>query len=158
MWWELCCLCPLKKKYYTRMCFCNRQNTAAAQILKCVYSGISIYRPRNVRFPIFTMHHLWSRIKFHINVIYFRIHQAPNCRFSAFIACKLRSRHSISRMVHLRKKIEASYLCGIRVAHQHHMWQTVCMYTVYPYLFALHSLRFPCDLQFQIVNISFNFQ
>jgi hypothetical protein len=64
-----------------------------------IYSGISIYRPRNVRFPVFTVCHLWSRIKFHINnVIYFRIHQSPNCRFSAFIAYKSRSQHSISHM------------------------------------------------------------
>jgi hypothetical protein len=57
-------------------------------------------------------------------------------------------------MVRLRKKIEASYLCGIRVAHQRYMWQNVCMYTVYPYLFALHSLHFPHDLQFQVIDIS----
>jgi hypothetical protein len=66
---------------------------------KYYYNAISIYRPLNVRFPVFTMRHLWSQIKFHINnVIYFRIHRSPNCRFSAFIACKSRSRHSISCM------------------------------------------------------------
>jgi hypothetical protein len=60
-------------------------------------------------------------------------------------------------MGHLRKKIEARYFCGIHVAHQRHMWQTVCMYTVYQYLFALHSLRFPRDLQFQVIDISVSF-
>jgi hypothetical protein len=64
-------------------------------------------------FPVFTMHHLWSRIKFHINnVIYFRIHRSPNCRFSAFIACKSRSRHSISLMAHLRKKLKRAIYVG----------------------------------------------
>jgi hypothetical protein len=33
------------------------------------YSGISIYLPRNVCFPVFTVRHLWSWIKFHINNI-----------------------------------------------------------------------------------------
>jgi hypothetical protein len=33
-------------------------------------------------------------------------------------------------MVRLRKKIEASYLCGIHVAHQRHAWQTLCMYSL----------------------------
>jgi hypothetical protein len=32
------------------------------------------------------------------------------------------------------------------------------MYTVCPYLFALHSLRFPHDLQFQVIDISVSFQ
>jgi predicted transcriptional regulator len=32
------------------------------------------------------------------------------------------------------------------------MWQTVCMFTVYPYLFALHSVRFLRDLQFQVID------
>jgi hypothetical protein len=45
------------------------------------------------------------------------------------------------------KKIEANCLCGICVAHQRHAWQTVCKYTVYPYLFVLYYLRFPRDLQ-----------
>jgi hypothetical protein len=78
-----------------------------------MYSGISIYRPRNFRFSVFTMRHLWSRIKFHINnVIYFCIHRSQNCRFSAFIACKSRSWHSISRMVHLRKKLKRAIYLG----------------------------------------------
>jgi hypothetical protein len=63
------------------------------------YSGISIYRSRNVHFLVFTVHHLWFRIKFHINnVIYFCIHRSPTYRFSAFIACKSCSRHSICHM------------------------------------------------------------
>jgi hypothetical protein len=63
------------------------------------YGGISIYRPRNICFLVFTVRHLWSRIKFHINnIIYFHIHRSPNCRFSAFIACKSRSWHSICHM------------------------------------------------------------
>jgi hypothetical protein len=39
-----------------------------------IYSVLLIYQPRNVRFSVFTVRHLSSRIKFHINnVIYFRI-------------------------------------------------------------------------------------
>jgi hypothetical protein len=39
------------------------------------YSVLLIYRPHNVHFSVFTIRHLSSRIKFHINnVIYFRIH------------------------------------------------------------------------------------
>jgi hypothetical protein len=58
--------------------------------LKCavvlVYSGISVYRSRNVHFLVFIVRHLWSRIKFHINnVIYFCIHRSPDLSFSAFI-------------------------------------------------------------------------
>jgi hypothetical protein len=97
--------------------------------VKKKYSRTSIYRSRNLRLPAPTTRHLWSRIKFHINnVIYYRIYHSPNYRFTTFIACKSRPRHRISRMARLRKKIEVSYLCGIHVAHQCHMWQTVCLY------------------------------
>ena len=69
------------------------------------YSGTSIYRSRNDRFPACTVRHFWSRIKFHINnVIYSRIHRSPNYRFTALIVCKSRSRRSISRMDRLKKK------------------------------------------------------
>jgi hypothetical protein len=69
------------------------------QCIRNKYSGISIYQPCNVRYPVFIVRHIWSRIKFHINnVIYFRINRSPDRRFSAFIACKSRSRHSISHM------------------------------------------------------------
>ena len=40
------------------------------------------------------------------NVIYSRIHRSPNCRFTAFVVCKSRSRRSISRMDHLKKKLK----------------------------------------------------
>ena len=47
-----------------------------------IYSGTSIYRSRNIRFPACTVCHFWSRMKFHINnVIYSRIHRSPNYRF-----------------------------------------------------------------------------
>ena len=46
-----------------------------------VYSGTSIYRSRNDRFPACTVRHFWSRMKSHINnVIYSRIHRSPNYR------------------------------------------------------------------------------
>jgi hypothetical protein len=52
----------------------------------CMYSVLSIYGPRNVRFSVFTIRHLSSRIKFHLyNVIYFRIHRFSNSCFPAFI-------------------------------------------------------------------------
>jgi hypothetical protein len=70
----------------------------ALQAAPYIYSGISIYQP-NVRFLVFTVRHVWSRIKFHINnVIYFRINRSPELSLSTFIACKSRSRHSISHM------------------------------------------------------------
>ena len=69
------------------------------------YSGTSIYRSRNDRFPACTVRHFWSQMKFHINnVIYSRIHCSPNYRFTALIVCKSRSRRSISRMDRLKKK------------------------------------------------------
>jgi hypothetical protein len=47
-----------------------------------IHSGISIYRSHNVRFLVFIIHHLCSRIKFHINnVIYFCIHRSPDLSF-----------------------------------------------------------------------------
>ena len=73
------------------------------------YSGTSIYRSRNNRFPACTVRHFWSRMKFHINnVIYSRIHRSPTYRFTALIVCKSRSRHSISRMDRLKKKLKRS--------------------------------------------------
>jgi hypothetical protein len=49
------------------------------------YSGISIYRSHIIRFQVFIVDHLCSRIKFHINnVIYFCIHCSPTYRFPAF--------------------------------------------------------------------------
>ena len=79
-----------------------------------IYSGTSIYRSRNDRFPASTVRHFWSRMKFHINnVIYSRIHRSPNYRFTALIVCKSRSRRSISRMDRLKKKIEAKYLLSV---------------------------------------------
>ena len=75
------------------------------------YSGTSIYRSRNDRFPACTVRHFWSRMKFRINnVIYSRIHRSPNYRFTALIVCKSWSLRSISRMDRLKKKIEAKYL------------------------------------------------
>jgi hypothetical protein len=77
-----------------------------------VYSGTSIYRSRIDCFPAFIVRHLWSRIKFHTNnVIYSRIHRSPNYRFTAFIVCKSRSRHSISRMDRLKKKLIEVFIC-----------------------------------------------
>jgi hypothetical protein len=50
-----------------------------------MYSVLSIHRLRYVRFSVFTVRHLSSRIQFHINnVIYFRIHRFPELPFSAF--------------------------------------------------------------------------
>ena len=70
-----------------------------------IYSGTSIYRSRNDRFPACAVRNFWSRMKFHINnVTYSRIHRSPNYRFPALIVCKSRSRRSISRMDHLKKK------------------------------------------------------
>jgi hypothetical protein len=71
------------------------------------YSGTSIYHPRNNRFPACTVRHFWSQMKFLINnVIYSRIHHSPNYRFTALIVFKSRSRHSISRMDRLKKKLK----------------------------------------------------
>jgi hypothetical protein len=68
------------------------------------YSGTSIYRSRNDRFPACTVRNFWSQIKFHINnVIYSRIHRSPNYRFPTLIVRKSRSRRSISRVDHLKK-------------------------------------------------------
>ena len=76
-----------------------------------MYSGTSIYRSRNDRFPACIVRNFWSQMKFHINnVIYSRIHCSPNYRFPALIFCKSRSRRSISRVDRLKKKIEAKHL------------------------------------------------
>ena len=73
------------------------------------YSGTSIYRSHNDRFLACTVHHFWSRMKFHINnVIYSRIHRSPNYRFTALIVCKSWSRRGISRMDRLKKKLNRS--------------------------------------------------
>ena len=73
-----------------------------------IYSGTTIYRSHNNRFPACTVRHFWSRMKFNINnVIYSRIHRPLNYRFTALIVCTSRFRHSISHMDHLKKKIEA---------------------------------------------------
>jgi len=73
-------------------------------VYKCIYSGTSIYRSRNYRFPARTVRHVWSRMKFHINnVIYSRIYRSPNYRFTALIVCKSWSRRSISHMDRLKK-------------------------------------------------------
>jgi hypothetical protein len=91
------------------------------------YGGISIYRSRNVRFLLFIVCYLWSRIKFHINnFIHPWIHRSPDLLFFRLY----RLPREFSCMVRLRKKIEASYLCGIRVVHKHHAWQTVYMYSL----------------------------
>ena len=74
-----------------------------------IYSGTSIYRSRNDRFPTCTVCHFWSRMKFHINnVIYSRIHRSPNYRFTALIVCKSQSQHNISRIDRLKKKLRWS--------------------------------------------------
>ena len=71
------------------------------------YSGTSIYRSRNDHFPTCTVHHFWSRMKFHINnVIYSRIHRSPNYCFTALIVCKSRSWRSISCKDRLKKKLK----------------------------------------------------
>jgi hypothetical protein len=57
--------------------------------LSMQYSVLSIYRPHILRFSVFTVRHLRSRIKFHIsNVIYFRIHRFPELPFSRIYRCK----------------------------------------------------------------------
>ena len=107
----------LRMNFIVHLFVCYQQNmeqdlpwSAVAQ-WKNVYSGTSIYRSRNDRFPARTVRNFWSRMKFHINnVIYSRIHRSPNYRFPALIVCKSRSRRSISRMDRLKKKIEAKYL------------------------------------------------
>jgi hypothetical protein len=73
------------------------------EILLCavytIYSVLSIYRPRILRFSVFTVRHLRSRIKSHINnVIFSCIHRFPELPFSRIHRCKKRSRHSISRI------------------------------------------------------------
>jgi hypothetical protein len=76
------------------------------KILSFIYSGTSIYRSHNDRFPACTVRHFWSQMKFHINkVIYSRIHRSPNYRFTALIVCKSRSQRSISYMDRSKKKI-----------------------------------------------------
>jgi hypothetical protein len=74
-----------------------------------LYSGTSIYRSRNDRFPACTVRHFWSRMKFHINnVIHSRIHHSPNYRFTAFIVCKTRSQRSISHTDRKKKELKRS--------------------------------------------------
>jgi hypothetical protein len=64
---------------YSQVCTLSPSPTSVQNIH---YSGISIYRSRNVRFLVFIVHHLCSRIKFHINnVIYFCIHRSPDLSF-----------------------------------------------------------------------------
>jgi hypothetical protein len=64
-----------------------------------IYSVLSIYRPRILRFLVFTVRYLRSRIKSHINnVIFSRNHRFPEQPFSRIHSCKKRSRHSISRI------------------------------------------------------------
>jgi hypothetical protein len=77
-----------------------------------MYSVLLIYQPRILRFSVFTIRHLWSWIKSHINnVIFSHIHRFPELLFSRIHRCKKRSRHSISRINfsasidRLRKKI-----------------------------------------------------
>ena len=73
------------------------------------YSGTSICRSCNDRFPACTVHHFWSRMKSHINnVIFSCIHRSPNYRFTALIVCKSRSWRGISRMDRLKKKLKWS--------------------------------------------------
>jgi len=73
------------------------------------YSGTLIYRSRNDHFPACTVHHFWSRMKYHTNnIIYSCIHRSLNYRFTALIVCKSRSRCSISRMDRLKKKMKRS--------------------------------------------------
>jgi hypothetical protein len=55
----------------------------------CIYSVLSIYRPCNVRFSVFTVRHLSSRIKSQINnVIYFCVHRLPELPFFRIYRCK----------------------------------------------------------------------
>jgi hypothetical protein len=122
------------------------------------YSGISIYRSRNVRFLVFIVRHLWSQIKFHINnVIYFCIHRSPNLSFIRLYRCKSRSRHSICHMDFLawfvwEKKLKwAIYVGSVLRTSATRGRLYVC--TVYPYLFVLYHLRFPRDLQFRVIHI-----
>ena len=85
------------------------------------YSGTSIYRSRNDRFPACTVRHFLSRMKFHINnVIYSHIHRSPNYHFTALIVCKSQSRRSISRMDRLKKKLKRSnyYLCYLSLDYK----------------------------------------
>jgi hypothetical protein len=131
------------------MCYLNLtciQKSFLASVTILKYSGISIYQPRNVRFPVFTMHHHWFRIKSHINnVIYFRIHRSPKLSFFP----TQHFPHGFFRMVRLRKKLKRAIYVG-SVLHTSAKCGRlyVCMYTVYPYLFVLHYLRFLGDLQF----------
>jgi hypothetical protein len=98
-------------------------STRLLETCRDIYSGTSIYRSSINHFPAYTIRHFWSRIKFHINnVIYSRIHRSPNYRFTAFIVCKSRSQHSISRMDRLKKKLNRSiYLHYILFGLQ--IWQ-----------------------------------
>jgi hypothetical protein len=115
-------------------------------IPNAIYSGISIYRSRNVRFLVFIVRHLWSRIKFHVNnVTYFCIHRSPTYRFSAFITCKSRSRHSISHMDFLagfiwEKKLKRAIYVGSVLRTQRHVWQTVCMYSLPLFICVISTL------------------
>jgi hypothetical protein len=123
-----------------------------------VYSWISIYRSHNVRFLVFIMRHLWSRIKFHINnVIYFRIHRSPDLSFFRLYRCKSRSRHSICHIDFLawfvwEKKLKRAIYVG-SVLRTSAMRGRLYVRTVYLYLFVLYYLRFPCDLQFRVIHI-----
>ena len=106
-----------------------------------LYSGTSIYRSRIDRFPASTIRHFWSRIKFHINnVIYSRIHRSPNYHFPAFIVCKSTSRHRISRMDRLKKKLK----------------RNICVTLSLDYKFG-NTVKQSRDLQLHVSDISFGF-
>jgi hypothetical protein len=92
-----------------------------------LYSELSIFH-----FQVFFVHHLCSRIKFHINnVIYFCIFRFPYFSFFRLFRCKSRSRHSISHMdcvalfVWEKNWRLKRVICGIRAAHQRHACQTM---------------------------------
>jgi hypothetical protein len=88
LYWSVCPLCfiiqlsSLSQKEVFRII--KAPWFSVCTVYEGSYSGISIYLSRNVRFLIFTVRHLWSRIKFHINnVIYFRINRS--CELSFFL-------------------------------------------------------------------------
>jgi hypothetical protein len=98
-----------------------------------IYSGISIYQSRNIRFQVFIVHHLWSRIKFHIITLFILASIiSPDLSFSPRLSLvnpvpTQHFPHGFCCIVHFRKKskIEASYVGSVFVSQQRHACQTM---------------------------------
>jgi hypothetical protein len=113
-----------------------------------LYSVLSIYRPCILRFSVFTVRHLRSRIKSHINnVIFSRIHRFLEQPFSRIHSCKKRSRHSISR-INFSASIEQSIEKKIlkRDIYVGTVYITALLVSVDPYLCEKKTeVRYVCE-------------